>query len=210
MKQESKRELKPRLRFPEFINHLEYKGLAKFLKEYSEKSPTNTELPIYSSTRYGIIPQKDYYDGRELINDGEYGVVPEGFFVYRHMSDDGTFKFNINRTGQRIAVSKEYPIFTTADLCSDFLLYLLNDGVEFSRFALMQKKGSTRTRLYLNTLSSWMTFLPSCQEQQKIADCLSSLDELITAHAQKLVTLKAHKKGLMQQLFPSTEGEIQV
>jgi type I restriction enzyme S subunit len=44
------------------------------------------------------------------------------------------------------------------------------------------------------------------KEQQKIADCLSSLDDLITAENQKLETLKAHKKGLMQNLFPA-EGE---
>ena len=48
--------------------------------------------------------------------------------------------------------------------------------------------------------------LPKKDEQQKIADCLSSIDELVTLEAQKLDTLKAHKKGLMQQLFPA-EGE---
>ena len=47
---------------------------------------------------------------------------------------------------------------------------------------------------------------PSPEEQQKIADCLSSVDDLITAQTQKLDTLKAHKKGLIQQLFPA-EGE---
>ncbi|MCL2076741.1 MAG: restriction endonuclease subunit S [Betaproteobacteria bacterium] len=49
--------------------------------------------------------------------------------------------------------------------------------------------------------------IPSITEQQKIADCLSSLDELITAQTQKLVILKTHKKALMQQLFPSPEAE---
>ncbi len=44
------------------------------------------------------------------------------------------------------------------------------------------------------------------KEQQKISDCLSCIDELITAQAQKIESLKAHKKGLMQQLFPA-EGE---
>lgn len=44
------------------------------------------------------------------------------------------------------------------------------------------------------------------KEQQKIADCLSSIDELITAHTQKLNALKTHKKGLLQQLFPA-DGE---
>lgn len=43
---------------------------------------------------------------------------------------------------------------------------------------------------------------PSPAEQQKIADCLSSLDELIAAQARKVDALKTHKKGLMQQLFP--------
>ena len=45
-------------------------------------------------------------------------------------------------------------------------------------------------------------------EQQKIADCLSSLDELIAAQARKVDALKTHKKGLMQQLFPR-EGATQ-
>ena len=42
-------------------------------------------------------------------------------------------------------------------------------------------------------------------EQQRIATCLSSLDALITAETPKLDALKTHKKGLMQQLFPSPE-----
>ncbi len=46
---------------------------------------------------------------------------------------------------------------------------------------------------------------PSPAEQKRIADCLTSLDELIVAQTQKLNTLKVHKKGLMQQLFPPPE-----
>ena len=43
-------------------------------------------------------------------------------------------------------------------------------------------------------------------EQQKIADCLTSIDALIKATENKIDELKAHKKGLMQQLFPA-EGK---
>ena len=42
-------------------------------------------------------------------------------------------------------------------------------------------------------------------EQQRIADCLTTLDDLIAAQTKKLDALKTHKKGLMQQLFPSPE-----
>ena len=198
--------LVPKLRFPEFTGPWEKQELGSYLKEHTERVLADTELPVYSSTRSGIKPQKDYFDGRELLNNGEYGVVPNGYFVYRHMSDDGTFKFNINNTGERIAVSKEYPIFRTMGLHPYFLLCKLNEGSDFARFALIQKKGGTRTRLYFNTLCSWKTLLPTYSEQQKIADCLSSIDELITLETQKIDMLKAHKKGLMQQLFPA-EGE---
>jgi type I restriction enzyme S subunit len=49
---------------------------------------------------------------------------------------------------------------------------------------------------------------PPVPEQQKIADCLSSLDDLIQLETHKLDALKAHKKGLMQQLFPREDETI--
>lgn len=208
MTREPTRRATPRLRFPEFDGPWKYKVLAPFLEEYSERVPANTELPIYSSTRTGLRLQKDYYDDREIINEGEYNIVPVGFFVYRHMSDDGVFKFNINNTDGEIAVSKEYPVFKTVDLNSQFLLYKLNYDDDFKRFAIMQKKGGIRTRLYFNTLCSWKTFIPSIAEQQRIADCLASLDDLIAAHSEKLDALKAHKSGLLQQLFPAEDETV--
>jgi len=51
-------------------------------------------------------------------------------------------------------------------------------------------------------------FYPSLAEQRKIADCLSSLDELIEAQTQKLEALKSHKKALMQCLFPNNYNEL--
>lgn len=67
--------------------------------------------------------------------------------------------------------------------------------------------GAAPPKLTLGKLKEIIVPFPiNKTEQQKIASCLSSLDDLITAHNQKLDALKAHKKGLMQQLFPA-EGE---
>ena len=43
------------------------------------------------------------------------------------------------------------------------------------------------------------------EEQKKIAECLSSIDDLISAQTEKIETLTQHKKGLLQGLFPSIE-----
>lgn len=122
VKNEKKRPLVPRLRFPEFQEDWVYAKLGCFLDEYSERVSASTDLPIYSSTREGLKSQKEYFDGQELLNDGEYGVVPSGYFVYRHMSDDNIFAFNMNAIGKSIAVSKEYPVFDAKNINHYFFI----------------------------------------------------------------------------------------
>ncbi len=87
----------------------------------------------------------------------------------------------------------------------DYLFYLIlspSSQVYFSDNAA----GSGVQNLSSEIIRSLPAFTPSLPEQQKIADCLTSIDDLITAEAQKLEILKIHKKGLMQQLFPA-KGE---
>jgi type I restriction enzyme S subunit len=66
--------------------------------------------------------------------------------------------------------------------------------------------GGNRQGLNFAQIRSFLIPIPPTEdEQERIADCLSSLDELIAAQSRKLEALKTHKKGLMQQLFPFTE-----
>jgi type I restriction enzyme S subunit len=61
-----------------------------------------------------------------------------------------------------------------------------------------------KRRVHFSNFLKFNIRFPTLPEQQKIAACLSSLDELINAQIKKCDTLKLHKKGLMQQLFPSS------
>ncbi len=192
----------PKLRFKEFDGNWKSDKVGKFLIEYKQKVPSSTDIEIYSSSRNGLKPQKEYFDNRELQNFGEYGVVPPNYLTYRHMSDDTTFKFNINLIGKKIAVSKEYPVFTTNEFMdSSFLLFKLNESNDFKKFAIEQKKGGTRTRLYFKALCTWETLLPTKEEQTKIASFLSKVDEKISQLTQKHQLLSQYKQGMMQKLF---------
>ena len=64
----------------------------------------------------------------------------------------------------------------------------------------------TKAGMSLIVVQKIQLALPTLPEQQKITDCLSSLDALIAAQADKLDALKTHKRGLMQQLFPNPEA----
>jgi len=65
--------------------------------------------------------------------------------------------------------------------------------------------GATINSINGNQLKKYKFRVPEAKEQQVIADCLSSFDDLITAQTQKIDALKTHKKGLMQQLFPTLD-----
>ncbi|MCF7979634.1 MAG: restriction endonuclease subunit S, partial [Chromatiaceae bacterium] len=88
-----------------------------------------------------------------------------------------------------------------------FIAYILGSGQGRAALSALATgtSGSMKNIAKSNILELQLV-TPSPAEQQKIASCLSSLDALIAAHADKLDALKTNKKGLMQQLFPR-EGE---
>lgn len=177
------------------------KALSYYLVPYSERVPADTDIPVYSSSREGLKAQKAYFSDRELANEGEYGVVPRGYMTYRHMSDDLTFIFNVNDVADKIAVSKEYPVFNANGLDLTFLMYTLNNGVSFKKFAAKQKLGGTRTRLYFRVLCDFVTIVPHIDEQRKIADVLTAVDAKIGAVAGQISKMATFRKSLSQQMF---------
>jgi type I restriction enzyme, S subunit len=87
-----------------------------------------------------------------------------------------------------------------------YLSYILRND-SFIEYVMDGAKGVKMPRGDISMIKEYPVPYPKPEEQQKIADCLSSLDDLINAQNQKVEALKQHKKGLMQQLFP-VEGEI--
>ena len=85
-------------------------------------------------------------------------------------------------------------------ILTDFLYYYLSTKkIELNNLGA----GSTFKELTGSILRNLKLAIPNTIEQQRIADCLSSIDELIAIAEQKLQTLRDHKQGLMQQLFPA-------
>jgi type I restriction enzyme S subunit len=105
-----------------------------------------------------------------------------------------------------LCTSQDFTNFTPTAAEPYFLAYLLKSRKEI---LLSFNQGTSIKGFTKDKIASLELGFPSLPEQTKIADCLSSIDELIAAEGQKLDALKAHKKGLMQRLFPNliNEGE---
>lgn len=204
----------PKLRFPEFTNENTWveKKLSEVLFEHGERS-TGVEEVFSVSVHKGVVNQIEHL-GRSFsaANTENYKRVLPGDIIYTK-SPTGDFPFGIikqSKVTKPVIVSPLYGVFKPETIALGVILdaYFEYPGNAFNYLVSIIQKGAKNTiNINNETFLSKSLILPIDKtEQQKIADCLSSLDDFITAENQKLVELKAHKKGLMQNLFPA-EGE---
>lgn len=98
-------------------------------------------------------------------------------------------------------VSKFYPVFKENDCDLFFLVSLLNNERKTVRKIAYTAKGTGQKVLSITDLRNITVDMPSLPEQQKISDCLSSLDDVIAKQKATLAAWEEMKKGLLQQMF---------
>ena len=216
MKEDGKIALVPKLRFPEFreaggwkaipLNQLAARGKQKNRDEKIVRVLTN-------SAEFGVIDQRDYFD-KDIATQGKldgYFVVELGDYVYNPRISTtapvGPISKNNIATG---VMSPLYTVFRFKDRNNDFYAHYFKTSGWHAYMRQASSTGARHDRMAISSDDFIAMPMPvsSPEEQQKIAECLCSVDELIAAQTRKLGALKTHKKGLMQQLFPR-EGETQ-
>ena len=213
-KEEAKPGLVPKLRFSGFSNPWAFEPLSKVLKEHKLK---NTEgRDVFSvSMEYGIVNQIELLGRSFAAADTSHYTIGRRYDVVYTKSPLKAFPFGIVKQCKfdgEVALSPLYGVFTPPNPHLGLMIEAYFESPNRSRDFLspLCQKGAKNTLQITNTtfLSGRLPLPTEPAEQQKIAECLSSVDELMAAQARKVDALKTHKKGLMQQLFPR-EGETQ-
>lgn len=207
MSGKEQRPLFPRLRFPEFRAKDGWGSeFGNMIFDQISNKNHNSDLPVLAITQeQGAIP-RDMIDYHISVTDKSlegYKVVEIGNFIISLRSFQGGIEFSKYRG----VCSPAYVILGLRnDHSEDYFKHYLKTGRFIARMTKNLEGLRDGKMISYKQFSELELPIPSRNEQQKIADCLSSLDALIAAETQKLDTLKTHKKGLMQQLFPR-EGE---
>ena len=204
----SKDKFIPILRFPEFKNKGEWeeKSLDKVVNDF-------------------IVPMRD--KPKSLDGETPWCRIEDfdGMYLSGSKSKQGVSLETIKEMNLKVYPINTLLVSCSADLgrCAITLKPLVTNQTFIGLVPNEEKVNSiylyyvmTNSRNELNSRSSGTTIsylsrqqfekfeipIPKPTEQQKIAACLSSLDEVITAESQKLEVLKDHKKGLLQNLLP--------
>ena len=186
----------PGLRFLEFRDSLEWeeKILKNVCKMQAGKFISASE--IYEKTATGLFP---CFGGNGLrgftktfTHNGTYSLIGR----------QGALCGNVKLAVGKFHATEHAIVVTPFNSINLYWLYYELIRLNLNQFAI----GQAQPGLSVETLGKLIVKLPEDElEQQKIADCLSSLEELISAQKRKLEVLKIHKKGLMQGLFPAVD-----
>ena len=201
----NKTELKipPKLRFAEFANAGEvcFENGDVLFQTVSNKNP-DSQLPVLAITQeHGAVPREQINYNISVTDKSldSYKLVEKGDFIISLRSFQGGIEYSeydgicspayivLRKKKNVVDVYYKY-YFKTNRFIRD-----LNRNLEGIRDGKMVTYSQFSAILLPN---------PSKEEQQKTAECLKSLDELIEAENKKLVLLQKYKKGLAQKLFP--------
>ena len=182
-------ETTPRLRFPEFRNAgpwevrrlgelLDYERPDKYIVESDNYEPQG--IPVLTANKSFVLGYTSEQNG---IYEDLPAIIFDDFTTDKKFVD---FPFKVKSSAIKILKPKGENVIR-------FVFELMN---------LIQFDPGQHKRYYISEYQHISVLVPNTAEQQKIADCLSSLDELIELQAKQLEALQTHKKGLMQQLFP--------
>lgn len=213
MRMNKKKEIVPKLRFPEFSKS--YWGITRLnvlADKITERNKDDSIKRVFTnSATEGVVDQEEYFD-RDIANKNNlinYFVVEKGDYVYNPRISTTAPVGPISKNKLGIGVmSPLYTVFRFRNKENDFYEHFFLTNLWHAYIKNLSNTGARHDRITISVDNFMKMPLPyaSPEEEQKIADCLSSIDELIDAESRKLKALEKYKKGLMQKLFPA-EGK---
>ncbi len=204
-------ETQPRLRFPEFkgVGEWEQKTIGEIFKTSSGGTPERSKMEYWngsvpwvttSQIDFNIISSANEFISNKGLDNSSAKMFPKNTVLVALIGQGKTrgkvalldFEAATNQNCAAILPSEVViPSFTFQNLCGRY--------EEIRGQSNSAGQGSLSQGL-IQALQ--FSYPAEKEEQQRIADCLTSLDNLIAAEVRKLDTLTTHKKGLMQRLFP--------
>ena len=178
----------PEIRFSGFTEDWEQRKFADFTWDAGKRNKEDLDLEPYAITNeHGFIRQRDAHDDFGYMKDTDrkaYNIVQPNSFAYNPA------RINVGSIGyykgvENVIVSSLYEVFQTDNYVNDRFLWHWLKSDEFPRWIAKLQEGSVRLYFYYDKLCECQLYMPSLEEQEKIATFLDDLDHLITLHHRK-------------------------
>ena len=198
----------PEIRFKGFTDAWEQRKLSEIAGKVTEK---NTGLQyvetLTNSAEFGIISQRDFFDhdiSKLGSLDGYYIVRNEDFVYNPRISTSAPVgPINRNKLGRTGVMSPLYTVFRPHDIDTTYLEHFFKCGYWYSFMNFNGDSGARSDRFSIkdDVFFQMPIPIPDIDEQRKIGELLTCLDNLITLHQRELEKLQNIKKSMLEKMF---------
>ena len=171
----------------------------------TEKAYWNGDIPWITTSLvdFRVITSAEEFLTAEGLKNSSAKLFPKGT-VLMAMYGQGKTRGQVALLGIKAATNQACAAILPRKGIDPYFVFL-NLAGRYEEIREMSNSGGQENLSQGLIREIRFAFPPDDEEQRKVTACLSSLDDLIAAQTQKHEALKTHKKGLMQQLFPSPE-----
>ena len=199
----------PSIRFRSFDDAWEQRKLSEITDKVTEKNAGLQYVETFTnSAEFGIISQRDFFD-HDIAKlgslDGYYIVKNEDFVYNPRISTSAPVgPINRNKLGRTGVMSPLYTVFRPHDIDTTYLEYFFKCGYWHSFMNFNGDSGARSDRFSIrdNVFFQMPIPIPDIDEQRKIGELLTCLDNLITLHQRKFEKLTNVKKSMLEKMFP--------
>ena len=199
----------PAIRFKGFSDAWEQRKLSEITDKVTEKNAGLQYVETFTnSAEFGIIIQRDFFD-HDIAKlgslDGYYIVKNEDFVYNPRISTSAPVgPINRNKLGRTGVMSPLYTVFRPHDIDTTYLEYFFKCGYWHSFMNFNGDSGARSDRFSIrdNVFFQMPIPIPDIDEQRKIGELLTCLDNLITLHQRKFEKLTNVKKSMLEKMFP--------
>ena len=199
----------PAIRFKGFSDAWEQRKLSEITDKVTEKNSGLQYVETFTnSAEFGIISQRDFFD-HDIAKlgslDGYYIVKNEDFVYNPRISTSAPVgPINRNKLGRTGVMSPLYTVFRPHDIDTTYLEYFFKCGYWHSFMNFNGDSGARSDRFSIrdNVFFQMPIPIPDIDEQRKIGELLTCLDNLITLHQRKFEKLTNVKKSMLEKMFP--------
>ena len=198
----------PEIRFKGFTDPWEQRKLSEITDKVTEKNAGLQYVETFTnSAEFGIISQRDFFnhDIAKLGSlDGYYIVKNEDFIYNPRISTSAPVgPINRNKLGRTGVMSPLYTVFRPHDIDTTYLEYFFKCGYWHSFMNFNGDSGARSDRFSIrdNVFFQMPIPIPDIDEQRKIGELLTCLDNLITLHQRELEKLQNIKKSMLEKMF---------
>lgn len=207
-------ETEPEIRFAGFTDSWEQRKLSELTTMHARIGWQNLRISEFlDSGDYMLITGTDFDDGRVNFETCHY-VAKERYDQDKNIqvqngsiliTKDGTLGKVAYVQGLSMPATLNAGVFNVVikdkNEIDEQYLYQYLKGPFLMDYVGQRATGGTIKHLNQGILVDFPVRLPSIEEQIKVGDLLTSLDNTITLHQRKVDKLKEYKKGLLQQMF---------